>query len=290
VDLLSISIKHKYLEGSWVIINFHQVSDAFIDGIHSRGTWTPTNVFIKTIESINKKHEFVTLTEGIDRLRNNKIGKKTLFSITFDDGDVSILDNALPFLSKNKIPATLFINSAYLNNDKQNWFRAFLYLDKYHPEILKKENIKNEINALRNNSDINFYKTVSRKVESAFGQLVDKPKFTLDMQMLKGLDSKLFTIGLHNHKHDRLSLLSYEEQKEDVEKNIEILSKLSHYKPYWALPFGTEKDWNRDTVRVASEKDLYLFFHTGGINKQYNELGLNRIPCDNKRYRDIIFK
>ena len=287
VNLLSKPIKLKALEGCWVIINFHQVSDNFIDGIHNKGTWTPTNVFEDTIENINKKYGFVSLSEGIDLLRNNQIGKKTLFSLTFDDGDISILDKALPFLIKNSIPAALFINSAYLTNDRQNWARAFNYLEQYHPDIIKKQNLKNEFLALRNSSNIEAYNTISRKIDSIFGQLNDKPKFTIDFKTLQGLDINLCTIGLHSNEHHRLSMLTYIEQKKDIEINIKILSELPHYKPYWAIPFGIEHDWNRDTIKIAIENDLNLFFHAGGVNRSFNELGLNRIPCDNKTFKDI---
>ena len=73
-----------------------------------------------------------------------------------------------------------------------------------------------------------------------------------------------------------------------ITANIAILSNFPNYLPYWAIPFGKEHDWNRDTIRLALEKELLLFFHTNEINYSWNGLGLNRIPCDGKNFKSII--
>jgi len=291
INFLNKPIKTNALKGCLVIINFHQVSDTFTVGIHNKGTWTPTNIFRSTIESIHKKYGFVSLPEGINYLRNNEIGKETLFSLTFDDGDNFLQEKVIPFLTKKRIPATFFINTKYLDNQSTNWARAYSYLLSIDHKIFKeKKNIKNTFLEIRNTNNPIIYNKNRRLLEDCFRQLDEKPKFKLDLEYLKQMDKNLFKFGLHGHEHQRYSMLSYEEQKIDIEKNIEKLSEFENYLPYWALPFGTYKDWNRDTIKIAIEKELLLLFHTNSVNYIWNNLGVDRIPCDSKNFYDIIIR
>jgi peptidoglycan/xylan/chitin deacetylase (PgdA/CDA1 family) len=121
-----------------------------------------------------------------------------------------------------------------------------------------------------------------------FSNLEEKPEFSLSLNDLKEMDSKLFHFGLHGHQHHRYSMLTHDEQKEDIEKNIGVLKSFTNYIPYWAIPFGTNKDWNRDTIKIAIEKELLVFLHTNGINFEWNGLYLNRIPSDGRDFSRLI--
>lgn len=169
--------------------------------------------------------------------------------------------------------------------------RAYEYI-RYNKPLLFEDFVKKNVDftKLRNTQNKQYYNKINNFCLNAYDKLDKKPQLFLNKRDIEGLNSDLFSIGLHNHEHPRLSMLSYEEQKADIGNNIKILSKYSNYKPYWALPFGTEKDWNRDTIRLAIEKDLILFFHTGGIIKNNNSLGFDRMPCDGGNFKNIIKK
>jgi peptidoglycan/xylan/chitin deacetylase (PgdA/CDA1 family) len=67
--------------------------------------------FIRQLDYLSKKFSFVSL-----RTLDAPQLKKNLISITFDDGLSSILKNALPELKKRKIPTTIFIPAANIDN------------------------------------------------------------------------------------------------------------------------------------------------------------------------------
>lgn len=67
--------------------------------------------FIHQLNYLSSKYSFVSLSS-----LNTIPSKKSLISITFDDGLSSILRNALPELKKREIPATIFIPAAYIGN------------------------------------------------------------------------------------------------------------------------------------------------------------------------------
>ena len=53
-------------------------------------------------------YDFVRLEDSIDRLKSEAL-KKPLLAITYDDGDKSVFENALPVHKAFSIPATLFV-------------------------------------------------------------------------------------------------------------------------------------------------------------------------------------
>jgi peptidoglycan/xylan/chitin deacetylase (PgdA/CDA1 family) len=277
------------LKGGLVILNFHQVSDTFDHLYHTRGTYTHFDAFKKLIRKINSRHGIFSLKEGVSLLSDGKIKNDIIFAISFDDGDISLKETALAFLSKEKIPATLFLNTAYLDNQSTNWVRAYEYLRASRHPILNDEQLPANIFAeIRNTSDPGHYNKYRKILERAFSALEEKPEFTLGADDLKELDPVQFNFGLHGHEHQRFSMLSRQEQEDDISKNIETLEKFPNYLPYWAIPFGTDRDWNRHTMGLALEKELLVFHHTNGVNFGWNGFSLDRIPSDGRHLQALI--
>lgn len=71
--------------------------------------------FIRQLDYLSNKFCFISLNS-----LNTITSKKNFISITFDDGLSSILRNALPELIKRKIPSTIFIPAAKIDN-YPNW-------------------------------------------------------------------------------------------------------------------------------------------------------------------------
>jgi len=288
-NILNYPLNKRYLLGALNIINFHQVADTFDHTYHHRGTFTKFAKFKDFVIKLNSRYGIIPLQEGIKYLQNQKIQNDVLFALTFDDGDISLQEKVIPFLTTEKIPATFFINTAYVNNQSTNWVRAFNYLFSIKHDIFnEKKNVEMSFLEVRNTNNPPIYNKYRIFLENTFRNLECKPEFTLNLEYLKRMDSTLFHFGLHGHEHQRYSMMSYEAQKKDIEKNIEMLNEFTNYVPYWAIPFGTNKDWNRNTIRIALEKELVLLFHTNSVNYIWNSLGVDRIACDGKSFYEII--
>ena len=82
-------------------------------------------------------------------------------------------------------------------------------------------------------------------------------------------DLKLFIdngmyIGGHGYNHDRLSQLSYEEQKLDINKTIQFLKSINAPTKNWIMcyPYG---DCNKNTIDILHNSECALAFKdTGG--------------------------
>lgn len=115
------------------VLVFHAVSDHFDASKNEMSDWISTKEFKKKITEYKKTHQFISIQDATNRLKKDRFRRKRCVVLTCDDGDKSVL-SILPFLQKEDIPITLFINTKYLDgvSIRNNYAE--------HPEyILKKE-------------------------------------------------------------------------------------------------------------------------------------------------------
>lgn len=67
--------------------------------------------FEEQIDFLNKNYRVISLQQALDELKDGI--KKSGVVITFDDGYLDNLENALPVLHKYNIPATIFVTTAF---------------------------------------------------------------------------------------------------------------------------------------------------------------------------------
>jgi peptidoglycan/xylan/chitin deacetylase (PgdA/CDA1 family) len=250
--------------------------------------WSDTGFFEKQLIFIKNNFRLIRLSEGIEQIKKGEI-KGTQISISFDDGDISIKEFLVPLLEKYKIPATFFINTAYLNGDLPGyWFNIYNFLlngnDKQQ-QIAK--SIAPYYDVLRNTDDPDQYSEYRLKVEQ-HGEWIQKDtRFYVDFSYLKTLNPGLFEIGLHGHEHQRFSMMPGDWQKNNLIQNINCLRTFEQFKPIFAIPFGKPIDWNEETLKIAQELNLNIVLSNGGINRNFDQL-INRIPADGKELSGIF--
>jgi peptidoglycan/xylan/chitin deacetylase (PgdA/CDA1 family) len=93
---------------------FHVVSDVFDERRNKRIDWSQTKEFEDFILSLKTRYRFVPLQEAYRKLRRPWWRRRRYAVLTCDDGDAAVL-GVLPFLRKEQIPVTLFINPKYLD-------------------------------------------------------------------------------------------------------------------------------------------------------------------------------
>ena len=159
----------------FLIINFHQITNLFDPQFHLRGTWTNINDFEKLIIKLKERFKIISLSEGINIVKNNKLNDKFL-SITFDDGDQSI-KNVIPILKKYNIPATFFINTAYLSN-KEYGYQVLNYLnDKRDTYGNKFDFLIDNFKIFRNTFDKQYYDNFRNNFLDLRSYIVRENKF-----------------------------------------------------------------------------------------------------------------
>jgi peptidoglycan/xylan/chitin deacetylase (PgdA/CDA1 family) len=77
----------------------------------------PTALFAEQMAALAQDAEVVTLTEGLVRLED-PAGSAPMVAVTFDDGTADFADVALPVLVDHRVPVTLYVASAFLEEQR----------------------------------------------------------------------------------------------------------------------------------------------------------------------------
>lgn len=93
----------------------HHVCEQFDVEAMCSCDWMALSEFKQKMNNLRSQgYHFVSLTAAYNHLRKDWFRRKKYAVLTFDDGYKSLLE-VLPWLEKQNIPATLFINGKYLD-------------------------------------------------------------------------------------------------------------------------------------------------------------------------------
>ncbi len=136
--------------------------------------------------------------------------------------------------------AVITLDDGYLGN----YTNALPLLDKYHMPAT----IFITTGFLGEKADLDW----DREYRSE-----DKATFLNESEIKNLSTHTLITIGVHTHKHNRLSELDYQEQLNEIKTSKEILENVTGKKiNYFAYPFGGIFDFNSDTTNALKTLDF----------------------------------
>lgn len=207
------------------------------------------------LEILSRHFRFV----GVDEFGEAR-SQRGLACLTFDDGYRNVIDAALPVLSDLSIPATVFVNGATLQGtaswrDKIRYLMANDLIAEFESHVASLHR--------RNGDTLYRYSKHPRNDSRRVAALVDR--FFTDRRIDSTainycFDDKrcfvrhpLLAYGNHSHAHFVLSSLSRDAQSEQIVATHELLAAqpgitLSRW---FAVPFGDERDFDKDTVEIA---------------------------------------
>ncbi len=223
---------------------------------------------------MKKKFEVLSLSEAINKCQNGHIDHP-IAVITFDDGYQNNFDIAFPILKEFGMPATIFLNTYYVDTDEMIWFcRLNKALTDTHKvslkwdgqvydisDCLKKEKVSAVLQAklkeypqslLRKKLDILL---AELEVSSNGAIPKDSPFRMLDSNSIKLMsESGLIRFGAHTHSHAILSLLPKRAQLDQIINSVKTVEKLTGRScETFSYPNGRAKDFNSDTISLLKD-------------------------------------
>jgi peptidoglycan/xylan/chitin deacetylase (PgdA/CDA1 family) len=270
------------------IFNWHQVTPVFDPYLHHKYTWTRLEKFKKEVDYLTREFQILPLYEAIDRLKRGCLQGRCA-SLNFDDGDISIAEHVVPFLRQRDLPATLFINSAYLDSRRSYWFPILSYLSAVEAAghtVLSGE-LKEKALKLRLTNDPRYYNEVRSRIEELASLVPNLGSRLVSAEWLSGLDGDQFAIGAHGHEHQRFSLMPAKWQRNDLRENVRVLARFRGYRPIFAVPFGRPHDWTEKTIEIGRNEGLDIVLADGGINLAAGDF-YRRIPSDDRMLRPLV--
>lgn len=204
--------------------------------------------------------------------------------ITFDDGYVDNLTDALPILEDVNVPATMFISTMGLIGEEQPWWDCleyYLFSDVKHDFFALDDEIfccEWEVNSLK--KKINCYKALhflmknycdnDRRMKwleqlSDWSGLVFSKKLLVNKSHIEELSkSSLIDIGAHTITHAALSTLGLEMQEREIMDSKACLENIINRKiDLFSIPFGVrDVDYLPETIEIIKKEGIFKNFTT----------------------------
>jgi len=246
-----------------------------------------------------KKHfDVVSLEELMLRQAQGESADHCL-AITFDDGYQSLFEYGVPLLEAHKIPCTVFLSTAFLDNQAVSWPLKVNYLKNIGAsDVYKKclcaemkipvETVGDNIVAHAVNcfSPERIIRVISRGFKEAGideSVVCKEASLYVSSDTVKNMNSKVVAFGNHTHTHPVMRALTLDEQRTEIEASHRILRKdlgLRGFLPF-AFPFGRPgADFTQESVRILSDFG-YSCICAASFNKfrRGKRMGcVNRIP------------
>lgn len=217
-----------------------------------------------------KKHfEVISLSEGVEQMRNGRIRRPTVV-ITFDDGFQNNYDVAFPILHEAGLPATIFLTTALVNTDDTVWFcRLNRALAKTSKPSLEWDGRRLDLSGPGAKAETAATIQATLKAFHHYQLLVELRRIILELgdapdcpievgSPFRMLDheaiaemaaSGLVEFGAHTQTHAILSHLSPEERHEEIVRAVTAVHELTG-RPceLFAYPNGRAEDYDVDTI------------------------------------------
>ena len=223
--------------------------------------------FEDQIRYLQKNYRFISPRELMTEFKETSQCKGDNMLLTFDDGDKSIFDNALPILKKYRVPAIIFVITDLIDTDKPFWWDEIeYYLGK---EIGNKKvwEVKSWPNKVRE-TYLEKLRASSKKERFKYPQLT--------IRELKEMQRAGITIANHSHNHPMFDQCGIDEIRKELQQSTNKLKELNFTPNIFAYPNGNSSENSEMILKEFGINMAFLFDHK--INKEdINPLRISRL-------------
>jgi peptidoglycan/xylan/chitin deacetylase (PgdA/CDA1 family) len=202
-------------------------------------------------------------------------------AITFDDSFKNVHDVALPILKKYKLPATFFITTGLVENDKLFWVDRLEHMINFSEKPMVELDIDinrkftlsgiqdklfclNVIKSFLKNANPAKREEILGKIELQTGfneKILPKNYETLTWGDVKNLDNPPnYEVGGHTVNHEILSYLNEKQLKDEIQTCVQTLSKRLRRKNIdsFSYPEGQKNHYNDKVISVLKENGIKI--------------------------------
>jgi peptidoglycan/xylan/chitin deacetylase (PgdA/CDA1 family)/ubiquinone/menaquinone biosynthesis C-methylase UbiE len=257
-----------------LVLLYHRVAN---DPIDSQLLAVTPEKFEGHLKVLSENYRVLPLHQLLGQISRGQLQPNTA-AITFDDGYLDNLTNAVPLLEKYGLPATVFVTSGMVGWEGEFWWdaleRIFLtglplpeFLNISGPQGTSRLDLTGAQNRLK------AYDTVCgllrdlpvEEIHKSVGQLLAfagqthagrATHRTVDANQLRMLaSSPSIEIGSHTVTHTRLSILPPDKQRLEIRHSKQQLESLIR-KPVrlFSYPYGSASDFSKETAQILAEE------------------------------------
>jgi peptidoglycan/xylan/chitin deacetylase (PgdA/CDA1 family) len=234
-------------------------------------------------ESLKKNYYIIGMEELEDYYYNNKDLKNSCH-ITFDDGDMSFYNNALPIIKKHKIRVSTYVSPLVAKEYKNFWFQEIVgyNVEKLFKIIKKVTNIKSgdfqpgEVKKILKTLQLEVIWEIIKLYQLETQTQAKPPMNMTDKHLIELKSSGLVEIGAHTLHHPILTNETIAFATNEITGSIDQLSDiLNHETKYFVYPNGAYGDRE---IEILKDKGIRLAFTSNRdkISRSNNPLCIPR--------------
>lgn len=270
---------------------YHTISDRHLAHVSNLYAVKTTSQFEKDLDYLLKHFEPISM----DTLRSyvaNRKPEKPCFHLSFDDGLKELYTVVAPILLKKGIPATVFINTGFLDNKALFYrYQVSLILEKLGTarsgkkdvaSILEvsEEDVHRKILAL-SHKDRTAIQEIVTVLDIDVADYLRKEEPYLTTTQVHALQEMGFTIGAHSIDHPRFNEIPLAEQKRQIQESVSTIESMSTKKDrYFSFPFSDEGVSLELFRWMYEEVGCSLSFGISGLKEDMYPQHLHRVPFE----------
>jgi len=276
---------------------YHLCSDQPVPHIDPLYRVRSTQAFTADLDSLLKYYEPIGLAEVIAVLKGEKELQKPSFWLSFDDGLREVYELAMPILKQKGVPATLFLNNDFLDNQGLFYrFKVSLLIQRLntHPISPALQSILRERLSARKlarelspesllqigYADRDFLDELGDLLEVDFDGYIAERLPYLNKAEVKDWLAQGFTIGGHSLDHPEFRFISQEEQIRQAKASVrQLVSEFEIDYKVFAFPFtdfGVRQAWFDEML----DGELDASFGAAGLKTDTHPRHGQRVPLE----------
>ncbi|HVA98162.1 MAG TPA: polysaccharide deacetylase family protein [Bacteroidia bacterium] len=265
-NLLSCNFILPVAKSIRAIFVLHDVSNSE-DKTYTPYYSTTPQKFKQTIEYIHSNFNIISL-DAIHQQELPTLSHKHYAAIVFDDGFKSVYTTVNPFLQKNKIPFSIFVNKQAVT-ENWLWFSHVYYAQQennqeYLSKIFENYIPSNTINYEQFIRNPVTYLNNSNLLTDDYVLFQDEKYKKIETYMnedeIMQLHNKGVVIGNHTLSHKQLSSCIESIVAQEIVENKKYIEFLTQKEcKHFAIPFGFMTTYNQQVLKIAEENHSYIY-------------------------------
>jgi peptidoglycan/xylan/chitin deacetylase (PgdA/CDA1 family) len=281
---------------SLVVPFYHMVSDVHVPHVSNLYRFRTIAEFKSDVEFFASHFEPVTLNDIVEALNGTRTLSRCSFHLTFDDGFREMYDVVAPILQRAGVPATFFLNTAFLDGGGLAHYNALsVLLDRVQSlnsrGSARLESIlpapKSGCTTLRERmlsigyAQKSLVRSLAEALDFDLDQYVREARPLLTSEQIASLLNKGFSIGTHSHDHPLYADLSLSEQLTQTRMSMELLERRFGVSPKaFAFPHNDSGVEDEFFKTVFSESLLDVSFGTSGLVAHFHPRNIERVSME----------
>lgn len=268
-----------HTSGRLAVLAYHEVGDAV--------------PFQRQLDHLRRVARPVTLDEVAGAAAGRRALPDRATLITFDDGDRTVADVAMPMLRERGLPAVAFVVAGVIGTSDPFWWVEVEAMVRAGGRAEGIEGMSSEeaVRSLKRTSDDHRLAVLNALSRSGGAPAPRTPQ--LRVKDLLELESAGIAIGNHSLTHPCLAHCGDEKVRDEIERSHSLLTEaLGHSPSSFAYPDGDCDDRVARAVGDAGYELGFLFDHRHASIRPGNAMRLSRLRTNSsaglERFRIIL--